>query len=392
MKVTFLIGNGFDIGMGMKSKFSDYFPIYIEQSQNKKTSLKELSNHIENNQENWSYFERQLGCYTDEFIPETKKLFIEQVKDFEKGFINYLKNQESELSFDNGQRIARTMIDALMSYYSDDNLPRQSSKDIEKIYDKYKMENITYEFINFNYTSVLEKALNTIPQKIVSKRNGSNTEYIDKIGSIIYVHGRSNRYPIMGVNDASQISNKELANDDKFARYIVKPVLNQRLRQNNDIDADNLIAESTIICIYGMSLGETDKYWWNKVLVWLYNNPNRQLVIFDYDEYYTMSTQFERIEKEDSILDKLTEYNTNSIVNVEKLRSRIHIAVHKNIFQINLRREKVNESDVLKEEISTMSEIAKLTEQHRDEIELAHKYVDEAKAQRLTEELALLKK
>lgn len=384
MKITFLIGNGFDIGMGMKSKFSDYFPVYIEQSKSKKISLKGLADHIEEDKENWSYFERQLGYYTDEFIPETKKLYFDQVKDFEKGFINYLKIQESKLLFNNSQKIAHMMIDALLSYHSDNNLPRQSAKDIERIYDKYKNENITYNFINFNYTSVLEKVLNTIPQKIVCKRKGSNTEYIDKIGSIVYVHGRSDRHPIMGVNDVSQISNKELANDGKFARYIVKPILNSRLRQNNDIDAENLIFESNVICIYGMSLGETDKQWWNKILAWLYNNANHHLIIFDYDEQYTTSTQFDRIEKEDSILDKLTEYNTNGIINVEKLRTRIHIAVHKNIFQMNLR-EKSSSNKLLKD-ISN-------AENRYDEIVFVNEHADEInKAQEKAGEISILMK
>lgn len=352
MKVTFLIGNGFDIGMGMRSKFSDYFPIYISQSKNKKTSLKGLADHISQNEDNWSYFERQLGRYTDEFLLETKKVFVDQVKDFEKGFMEYLKGQEKKLSFENNQNIAHKMIDALLTYYSDNNLPRQSAQDISKIYSVFSKESITYNFINFNYTSVLKKCMDTIPQKIVSKRKISNNEYVDKIGQIVHVHGYSDKYPIMGVNDASQISNKELATDDRFVRYIVKPFLNQRLRQNNDIDAERLISESTIICIYGMSLGETDKQWWNKILVWLHNNSNRQLVIFDYDEQYTMTTQFDRIEKEDAILDKLAEYNSNSLISVEKMRSRIHIAVHKNIFQMNLRK-KAEEKN-----ISTLEQLA----------------------------------
>lgn len=352
MKVTFLIGNGFDIGIGMRSKFSDYFPVYISQSKNKKISLKGLADHIAQNEDNWSYFERQLGHYTNEFILETQKIFVDQVKDFEKGFMVYLKGQEKKLSFENNQMIAHRMIDALLTFYSDNNLPRQSVQDISKIYSILSKENITYNFINFNYTSVLKKCLDTIPQKIVCKRKISNNEYVDKIGQIVYVHGCSDKYPIMGVNDASQISNKELATDDRFVRYIVKPVLNQCLRQNNDTDADKLIEESTIICIYGMSLGETDKQWWNKILVWLHNNPNRQLIIFDYDEQYTMTTQFDRIEKEDAILDKLAEYNNNSTIAVEKLRPRIHIAVHKNIFQMNLRKKKEENNNVTLEQVA----------------------------------------
>ena len=28
VKITFLIGNGFDVGVGMNSRFKDFFPIY----------------------------------------------------------------------------------------------------------------------------------------------------------------------------------------------------------------------------------------------------------------------------------------------------------------------------------------------------------------------------
>ena len=208
MKVTFLIGNGFDIGIGMRSKFSDYFPVYISQSKNKKISLKGLADHIAQNEDNWSYFERQLGHYTNEFILETQKIFVDQVKDFEKGFMVYLKGQEKKLSFENNQMIAHRMIDALLTFYSDNNLPRQSVQDISKIYSILSKENITYNFINFNYTSVLKKCLDTIPQKIVCKRKISNNEYVDKIGQIVYVHGYSDKYPIMGVNDDSYRNNE----------------------------------------------------------------------------------------------------------------------------------------------------------------------------------------
>ena len=94
----------------------------------------------------------------------------------------------------------------------------------------------------------------------------------------------------------------------------------------------------TIICVYGMSLGATDKKWWHNILSWLNNNGERQLVIFDYDNKYTQSNQFNWLEKEDALIDKLSQYSTG--VDVEKLRSRIHIAVHKNIFEIDLAKQK----------------------------------------------------
>ena len=49
MNITFLIGNGFDVGLGMKSRFKDFFPIYKEKSQNKEPRIKYLSDSIEGN-------------------------------------------------------------------------------------------------------------------------------------------------------------------------------------------------------------------------------------------------------------------------------------------------------------------------------------------------------
>lgn len=90
-----------------------------------------------------------------------------------------------------------------------------------------------------------------------------------------------------------------------------------------------------------MSLGATDKNWWNEVLLWLKENSERQLVIFDYDPEFSNTSQFDWIEKEYSILDKLASYNNASEQDIEMLRPRIHIAVNKNIFEMDLRMKSV---------------------------------------------------
>ena len=32
MNITFLIGNGFDINLGLKTRYSDFYPYFIEKS------------------------------------------------------------------------------------------------------------------------------------------------------------------------------------------------------------------------------------------------------------------------------------------------------------------------------------------------------------------------
>ena len=82
MNITFMIGNGFDLGLGMKSSFKDFFAEYHKNSANKDESIKQLSEHISADEDTWSYFEKQLGEYTVEFDCDTVKNLYAQIKDF----------------------------------------------------------------------------------------------------------------------------------------------------------------------------------------------------------------------------------------------------------------------------------------------------------------------
>jgi len=343
MNITFLIGNGFDVGIGMKSRFKDFFPIYQEQSKNKPERIRKLADEIGTDYETWADFESALGRYTVKFNKDTKQDFIAQLRDFEESFISYLVSEESSLKIEEDKNVETVIKNALLRYYAEPNLAPVSSIAIKSLYEAYSSKNHLYNFVNFNYTYTLEKCLQKVSQKIVHRRTYGGSDRSDSIGKIIHVHGRYDLFPIIGVNDINQIANKELAADKEFTNYIVKPSLNELLRQNNDTNATNLINQSMIICVYGMALGETDKKWWQLLIKWLSGEPSRQLVIFDYDEKYTTSTQFAWLEKEDSIIAKLGDYNSNSGINIEDLRTRIHIAVHKNIFAMDIPRKNKDE-------------------------------------------------
>ena len=353
-----------------------FFPIYKDKSQNKGDRIKQLSDNIEDNYDTWADFEKALGKYTEKFNLENKQNFIDQIKDFESEFVEYLKWQESVLSYKNSDRISQTMINGLTKYYSVDNLAVDSNAAVTKIYNKFNGDPHTFNFVNFNYTSLLSKTLKTLPDGIVCKRkyNGS-VDKIDKIGKVIHIHGSCDKMPIIGVNDETQISNKELAKDMRFVRYVVKPLMNQSLRHGNDRDATTVINNSTIICVYGMSLGATDKKWWDLLMQWLASNQDRQLILFEYDDKYTSMTPYGWLEKEDYIMDKLTQYNSNKGLTVENLRSRIHIAVHKNIFQMNLPYKKDDEYGTLMEKVAAMDKFAEYAK-YGDKIAYANRHIE----------------
>lgn len=333
MNITFLIGNGFDIGMGMKSQFKEYFPIYQAQSMDKEKRIKALSENISASYDTWADFESRLGEYTKDFTKSTKQDYIDQVRDFETGFTAYLKAQEEALLFDNSEKIAQVIRRALLNFSQSDVLLSGSSTLLNPHFAQNAHEHNTYNFITFNYTFSLEKCLATIENGIIrQKENG----YKDTLGEIVHIHGTYDNAPFMGVNDLDQIANEELRNDVRFSRVIVKPELNKALRTNQDKNAMRLIDNSSIICIYGMSLGKTDRLWWNKIIRWLSANNARHLVVFSYDPNFVASSQFDFIDREDALIDTLAGYATADTIDIESLRPRIHLAMNKNIFEIKL--------------------------------------------------------
>ena len=149
----------------------------------------------------------------------------------------------------------------------------------------------------------------------------------------------------MGVNDKSQIENESLAEDEEFKSLFVKPEVNFELKTQVERDGKQIIDNSDVICVYGMSLGKTDKLWWKKLVEWLRADAKHQLVIFLYDDKCATKTQFNIINRRTHTSNTLKEYSEYQADDFDKLKQRIHIAINKNIFEMPLRiPEKKNES------------------------------------------------
>lgn len=329
MEITFLIGNGFDIGLGMRTQYSQFIPRYIKNGKNKSTVLKDFSEQLGKNIDKWSYFEKQIGEYTLEFSKDNKYDLIDQLEDFEKEFIAYLLEEESKLEFNDSDKIGQFFQETILKFY--ETLHPESITSIKEVFKTYRASGHNYNFISFNYTQALDKCLEKIPNKKINTRKVSNTIYTDTVGKVVHVHGLCNQFPLIGLNDVEQIKNSELANNPEFVKYLIKPSLNKLHRMGNASNASKMIDTSKIICIYGMSLGETDLLWWNKLVVWLNGGNDRHLIVFEHDDHFSRSSQFGWIRKMDSLIDKLQSYNKNPGIKLESLRDRIHLSL-KDIF------------------------------------------------------------
>ena len=57
MNITFLIGNGFDLNLGLNTRYSDFYPYFIEKS----TENNMIRTWLEADELLWADLEEQLG-------------------------------------------------------------------------------------------------------------------------------------------------------------------------------------------------------------------------------------------------------------------------------------------------------------------------------------------
>lgn len=85
---------------------------------------------------------------------------------------------------------------------------------------------------------------------------------------------------VLGLNDESQICNEQLKDDLTLHETIVKPKVNELLGESRTDKVKHFIDESRYVCVFGLSLGETDKIWWEYIGQWLQGDQNHRLVLF----------------------------------------------------------------------------------------------------------------
>lgn len=276
-RITFLIGNGFDINVGLNTRYEEFYEYYIKECPNDL-----LACLIKRDFKRWSDLEIALGEYTAQVRTEKECEFWESEQTLERQLVEYLEGQMKRITWEGNKKrdaIADEMRKSLSSFYQE-----LSVNEANYIADfiSYINEPIEYSFISFNYTDVLNNCVNiakTIIENRVSIRMPTfrSCGYRDILGKPLYIHGTVSGEVILGVNDAWQIANKAFRRD---AKYFVKKEINEDVAPNRIPEARKMIDESIIVCIFGMSIGETDKMWWEYLGQWLQFNSRRRLIIY----------------------------------------------------------------------------------------------------------------
>lgn len=333
MNITFFIGNGFDINLGLKTRYSDFYPYFLDKAS--KDNM--ISQWLNLDDLLWADLEERIGQNLEKVVENEKEKFYADKNELDGLLLEYLGQEQNRvITVNKEQQIADEFARSLSILFSD--LSEVGRTSIGSTCNMYRQEDFSLHFISFNYTDILDQIIDLARELKFSMSLHWNNGGIKKVilGKVIHIHGTLDEEMILGVNDEDQINNAFFRADLEFLDTFIKRRMNDNIGQRKIEHAKKLIDGSHIICIFGMSIGCTDKMWWEEILSWLQESEDNKLIIFykGYEEQLRRKIPATTIRLNNKIKKDILQKGSADIEdpNIEKIKDRIFISYNANIF------------------------------------------------------------
>lgn len=253
MRILYLIGNGFDLAYGLKTKYTDFYEKFVEPSAEDSEDVKKLKNNIGDNYSTWADLEKAIGEYASGY--NSSVLFEETfyyLKDSLQKYISEIDKSfnptDSQISY-----ARNSIMHPELQLEEADLSPYQSFISSVLPYSP----GINIDVVTLNYSRTFEKIFGNNYTKSLSN------DY--RIMSLRHLHGVIDDTIIMGVNDPSQIDNPSFRENEDLMGIVVKPEVNDAMRNLSNSRVEELIKNANVIVLFGVSLGKTDSKWWDLI-------------------------------------------------------------------------------------------------------------------------------
>ena len=258
MKVLYIIGNGLDISLGMKTDYQSFYN-YYKTIDTGDEDIEAIKKSIEAGRyETWSDLEAGLGAYS-EYV-SSEDVYIKCLEHLKEYLKEYLNDQFKQWKNNNNHFVSDLY-----------NPGRYLDSQVQTIYDQF-VSSIsstrifeTIKIVTLNYTQTIDT--------IISMNNRKEVE-------LLHLHGILDNGMVMGVNDIQQITNEKFWTSRDIEENFVKPTFNDACLNNNNLLFERWINETSIIVIFGTSMGVTDRKWWRLIGKRLLDNAKRTMVVF----------------------------------------------------------------------------------------------------------------
>lgn len=284
MNVLFIIGNGFDLRLGLPTSYSDFLRYYKEREPQYTPNVSAAKNRFfELMQEKeklgnyeWKDLEVALGDFTSSF---TKNIdFLDFYRDINHSLVDYLSQIEENTASTFSEEKSEHLKQSLFTPYN-----YLTKREKELFLSKLGEDYLYATIISFNYTSSLETLCqNTI--KTEQSYSRPDSSYSFTLNSIKHIHGKlTEKSILLGVDNEEQISNEGFREDEDILDVMVKPRGNENIGSLIDSECLAAIREARAIYIFGTSLGQTDKTWWTAIKDHFLSNQQVIILYFLYE-------------------------------------------------------------------------------------------------------------
>ncbi|EMF0260810.1 hypothetical protein V1268_001089 [Enterococcus hirae] len=346
MNITFLLGNGFDIQCGLQTSYINFYEYILKKKYSLELSqemdekfVSKIDNMIyseiyksKDSIETWADLEFQLGAFTKRLKEENQETSIAErfLDDFEtlrEDLNEYLKGIQIQDNVQINEDFSEILFITMDKFFN--GVLEQEHDEIKSMLSENTNSHFNYRFISFNYTNSLQIVLQNSSNntKGNSFNSSSFSQYFNK--AIINVHGVIDRFLTLGLNDESQLATDFFERDD--LNDLLKPDSLANSREYRRRNAENVIENSDIIVIFGMSIGSTDKHWWEKIAEVLLKAKNKKLIIHLYEKepsyLSSRKVRLRRKKKEDEFLSHLDNLDLSD-EKISQLRKQIYIVTN----------------------------------------------------------------
>lgn len=281
MNLTCLIGNGFDIGLGLKTDYRSFLDWYLREP-SESPEVKWLKERVLKDKDLWSDAELAFGALKfSEFGDKSLETYDLCLDSFSNALSRYLAAEGARLQIpvERQTESANWLLGALL------RLGKYMTPDCEAYYRNAILQSqpLTVTFVTFNYTDSLERILgieaNTSKEFAIEIEKGRTIQVI--VNGVLHAHGSLESDFVFGVDDEKQIIDTDVRAFCVRNGGVIKARLEEKTGLRNRKQAMAAISNSSMILTYGLSFGETDRSWWRALYSCL-NARNVPLVVCPY--------------------------------------------------------------------------------------------------------------
>lgn len=262
MNLLFVLGNGFDLQLGLPTSYHDFYQYYVN-TPSSSTAIARLKDEISADQQNWSDLELALGKITADY--SDVGTFCEVYDDIQIELHRYL------MKLDELMQAGTITVNSTLDIFSDGlaSPEKYFSKEVResivseynRIFAYHKSSLINVQILSFNYTHTVESLLHNpnLPKSI------AGSQIILTYLRHIHRDLSPENSVWLGVDNEEQILNQPFRTTEEVRLRLIKPEILNEISPVIVNDIDRTISEAEVICLFGVSLGDTDITWARKI-------------------------------------------------------------------------------------------------------------------------------